>query len=269
MRWIREHKLFSIIVATVLILVIIIFSAYASGTGQSGGIKSVLTTISKPFSYIGGGIRNGFEGIFNYKNIQKENDRLIEENQKLKQELNDSAVSKDELSRLESLEKQFESSAYRGSGKAVAGNIISVDNSKYYREFTIDVGSDKGIKKGNIVIDKNGVVGTVREVSKTSATVSSILDSNVSTSFVVKKNMDILGVLKGDGNKTIKGYLLDEKASVVEGDVLLTSGRGTFPRGVEIGKVTKVEYDSNTQLKVVEVKPTVEFKSMQKVLVIR
>ncbi len=98
---------------------------------------------------------------------------------------------------------------------------------------------------------------------------SSSLDSNVSTSFVVKKNMDILGVLKGDGNETLKGYLLDEKASVVEGDILLTSGRGAFPKGVEIGKVTKVEYDSNTQLKVVQVKPTANFKVMQKVVVIR
>ena len=91
------------------------------------------------------------------------------------------------------------------------------------------------------MIDQNGAVGTVTDVSKNSATVSSILDSNVSTSFVVKKNMDILGVLKGDGNETLKGYLLDEKASVVEGDILLTSGRGAFPKGVEIGKVTKVE----------------------------
>ena len=268
MRWIREHKLFSIVVATVFILVIIVISAYASGTG-TGGLRGILNTVSKPFSYVGGSLKNGFEGIFNYKKLQMENERLQSENEKLKQEINENSVSRDELNRLEALSKQFNSGIYRGSGTPVAANVINADNSKYFREFTIDAGADKGLKKGNIVIDQNGAVGTVTDVSKNSATVSSILDSNVSTSFVVKKNMDILGVLKGDGNETLKGYLLDEKASVVEGDILLTSGRGAFPKGVEIGKVTKVEYDSNTQLKVVQVKPTANFKVMQEVVVIR
>ena len=129
MRWIREHKLFSIVVATVFILVIIVSSAYASGTG-TGGLRGILNTVSKPFSYVGGSLKNGFEGIFNYKKLQRENERLQSENEKLKQGINENSVSRDELNRLEALSKQFNSGIYRGSGTPVAANVINADNSK-------------------------------------------------------------------------------------------------------------------------------------------
>ena len=62
--------------------------------------------------------------------------------------------------------------------------------------------------------------------------------------------------------------MLDSNAKVSEGDKLVTSGMGLFPAGIEIGRITKVRYDSNEQLQYVDIKPSVSFKSLQKVSVI-
>ena len=62
--------------------------------------------------------------------------------------------------------------------------------------------------------------------------------------------------------------MLDSRAKVSEGDRLETSGMGVFPAGIEIGKITKVRYDSDEQLQRISVKSSVDFKSLQKVTVI-
>ena len=41
-----------------------------------------------------------------------------------------------------------------------------------------------------------------------------------------------------------------------------------YPAGIAVGKITKVKYDSDEQLLKVDIKPAVEFESLQKVSVI-
>lgn len=154
MRWLREHKIFSVVVGLVLVLLIITFGAYASGSGSSlgNGFRGILTTIQKPFTYIGGGIKNAYNGIFKYDDLQEENSKLKEENQKLKREINNNAIKKDELKRLENLYSNLNTEPFTKDIDPLAANVISVDNSSGYIEFTVDVGSEKGVKKGDIVL---------------------------------------------------------------------------------------------------------------------
>ena len=74
--------------------------------------------------------------------------------------------------------------------------------------------------------------------------------------------------MEGSSDGTLSGFMLDSNAKVSEGDKLVTSGMGLFPAGIEIGRITKVRYDSNEQLQYVDIKPSVSFKSLQKVSVI-
>ncbi len=43
---------------------------------------------------------------------------------------------------------------------------------------------------------------------------------------------------------------------------------GMYPSGIEIGTVTAVNYNSDTQLKMITVKPSVNFRGIRKVAVI-
>ena len=62
---------------------------------------------------------------------------------------------------------------------------------------------------------------------------------------------------------------MNEKAKIVKGDTLVTSGVGIYPEGIKIGKVKEVDYDENRQLKVITLTPTVTFDSLQKVAIFK
>lgn len=47
----------------------------------------------------------------------------------------------------------------------------------------------------------------------------------------------------------------------------MTSGVGVYPKGIIIGKVNSVDYDDNRQLKVITVKPSVSFETLEKVAI--
>jgi rod shape-determining protein MreC len=270
MNWFRRHKIFTATAGVVLILCLFVVASFAMGGGSTAigrGLQTIVTAVEKPFAYAAGGIKNTFEGIFQYRSVLEENEALKKENKALKQENLELALTQEELAQLEDLSDAFDFTPFAGRGDAVAGNIITLDNSNLYQTFVIDAGSDKGIKVNNIVVDGSGLVGRVREVGPDWAKVVSVLDENNKISFKVLRKGTIQGVLHGNGDGKLEGYLLDSDSKIVVGDILVTSGVGLYPQGIRIGKVSKVTFDKDLQLKVITVAPTVKFLSLQKVAV--
>ncbi len=62
--------------------------------------------------------------------------------------------------------------------------------------------------------------------------------------------------------------MFDSNYDVLPGDVVTTSGLGLFPEGIVIGKVGKVIEDKNNSLKYVIVKPNVDFKNIDDVVIV-
>ena len=132
MRWFREHKIFSTVVAIVIVLIIIIFASFASGGGSSilsDSFRGVVNAIEKPFAALGNGIRENVTGIFSYRDLQKENKKLMEENEKLKESNNNLILQQSEFDQLKELSEAFEFKPFKGTEKSVAANVIAVDNS--------------------------------------------------------------------------------------------------------------------------------------------
>ncbi len=272
MRWIREHKVFSVVAAIVVVLILVIVGSFVSGGGSSvigGGVQKIINTVEKPFAAFAGGVKDTFNGIFKYKDLQEENEQLKEENKELKESNNNLQMQRSEYEELQDLAKAFDFEPFGDDSDAVAANVIGVDNSMIYRNITVDVGEDKGIKEGDVVVDGNGLVGEVTEVNGNTSKISSILDTDHNISFMVQNKTSVLGVLNGQGKSKLSGYLIDDNANIAEGDTLVTSGMGHYPKGIIIGRVSKVEFNSDTQLRMVEVRPTANFKSMTKVAIFK
>lgn len=270
MNWFRRHKIFTATSGVVLALCLFVLISFSMGGGSTiigKGLQSVVTAVEKPFAFVVGGIQNTFEGIFQYQSVLEENKALKKENEALQQENLELILTKEELAQLEDLSDAFDFAPFAGNGKAVAGNIISLDNSNLFQTFIIDAGSDKGIKVNDIVVDGSGLVGRVREVGEDWSKIVSVLDENNNISFKALRKGTIQGVLHGNGAGKLEGYLLDSDSEIVVGDILVTSGVGIYPKGIRIGKVSKVTFDKDLQLKVITVAPTVKFTSLQKVAV--
>jgi len=271
MKWIKNHKIISVIIAVLILSAGMMIASIASGgagNGATGAAGTVITTIERPFSAAAGAIYSNISGILSYKDLQKENDQLQSENEKLKQELINMKLTNNELTELKSLSKALNYKGISGSSDIVSGDVISMDGTNWMNIFTIDVGTESGIKTGDVVYCGDGLVGRVQSCGKNWSKVVSIIDENSKVSFKVSGNLQLIGVVEGSSDGTLSGFMLDSKAKVAEGDRIITSGMGIYPAGIEIGKVTKVKYDSDEQLEKVNIKPSVSFATLQKVSVI-
>ena len=270
MRWIREHKMVSWLIAVLLILLIVfvVSLAGAGGGGVSGALNKGMAVVTKPITAITQGVKNTVSGIFSYKQLQEEIEQLEAEKEQLELDLAEANLNREELEELRELSDVLNYDYTNEDFDIVSANISSMDGSNWTNIFTIDKGTESGIEEGSVVISGDGLVGKVSETGKGWSKVVSIIDDGSKVSFKTARNRKLLGVVSGDRQGNITGYMLKSDASITEGDIIITSGMGTYPAGLEIGNIKSITYNSDTLLKEIVVEPAVDFKSLKKVSVI-
>ncbi|MBS5793864.1 MAG: rod shape-determining protein MreC [Lachnospirales bacterium] len=200
---------------------------------------------------------------------------LEAENEELKLELE---LKNQEINRLKQLERENEklselldASSRYGQYSTITSNIIAKDPGNWYETFTIDKGSNDGIEKNMVVLAFGGLVGKVEEVGTNYAKVSSIINGTYSVTSKTLRTDDE-GFVKGDivNKGMLKMEYIDKDAEIKEGDEIVTSHLSNiYPAGITIGSVTEVHLDNNNKLsKTAIIKPAVDFKHLEKVLVI-
>lgn len=272
MHWIKEHKLISALVAVLLILAVIFaVSVFSGGVSNpaTGAVNKGMSVISGGFSSVAQTIRENVQGIFAYKTLLEEVDRLEDENEILKKQLAETQLDREELEQLEELSAVLNFEYAPNKFDMVSADITSLDGANWTNIFTINKGTESGIEAGDAVVNGMGLVGRVQETGDGWSKVVAIIDDDIQVSFKLVRDRKQLGVVSGNASGSISGYMMDADSTVMEGDVLLTSGLGTYPRGLEIGNVKTVAYNSNTLLKEITVEPAVNFRGLEKVAVIK
>ena len=269
MRWIRDHKLVStLVLILVLSLALLGITLTFGQSGGSGFINRLYTAIERPMTNAGTTIRDNVSGMFEYRELMKENEALKVENQQLRDQVNSLTISANELQELRNLAHALNYDFIQSETDIVTANVISMDGTNWTNAFMIDKGTESGIKDDDFVICGEGLVGRIMETDTGWSKVLPLIDESSRISFAIDRNRGLLGIIEGSADGSLTGYMLDNEAEVVEGDILVTSGMGRFPAGIRIGKVSRAGYDSNRQLVVVTVRPTVNFPSLRKVSVV-
>lgn len=272
MRWIREHKLISVLVVILIVLVIIfVVSAVTAGNGNgvTGVINKGVSVVSEGFSSAVKTIKDNVTGIFSYKALQEEIDILKEENDQLKKELAETRLDREDLEQLKELSEVLNFEYTEKKFDMVTADITAMDGANWTDTFTISRGTESGIKAGDAVVNGMGLVGRVCETGDGWSRVVSLIDEGSDVSFKLVRDRKQLGIASGDKSGEISGYMMDAGSTVSQGDIIVTSGLGTYPAGLVIGNVKTVVYNSNTLLKEITVEPAVNFKGLEKVAVIK
>lgn len=268
MRWLREHKIASLLIAALLIAAILLGITFTAGSRGTGIFGRIYTTIEKPMTRLGAAIKKNVTGLFSYRDLMAENEDLKEENSKLREQINQLTLSANELKALEDLSKALNYDFIKGETDIVTADVVSLDGVNWTNAFTIDRGSESGIAADDIVIAGEGLIGRVSETGKGWSKVIPIIDESSHISFSLNSNRNILGIIKGAENGELTGYMLDSSSDINEGELIVTSGMGKYPAGICIGRVSSAVYDSDRQLMEIKVKPLVDFASLAKVSVI-
>ena len=268
MKNIQKYKL--IIIAVIVFLVLFISLATSMRNNKSGAVQTlgfnIISTISNKFV----SIRDSFSG----SSKQKEIEELKSENAKLKTQLIENTISKDNLKQLQALQKSLKFVTDKNSSAYVSADIVAKNSGNYYKTFTISAGSAQGVKSDSIVVNGEGLVGRVYEISKNYCKAISLLDNRTPISFeIVGRNNDT-GMIMQDtkvvqisDKSLVKGYMFDANSPVKVGEMITTSGLGLYPSGIPIGKIEQVIPDEKNILKYVIVRPFVDFTNLNKVMI--
>ena len=271
MNWIKEHmKLLLIMLIAAVLAAIITVSAVMSPKDNKieSGVETAAAAAAKPVSGAGNSLSSFFSGLIHFRSTQKENYELNRELEQLKEELAQAKLSQYELDQLQSLSNELNLKDYDDSYERITSEVISIDSSGIFDIFNISAGSSDGVEVDDIVVNQDGLVGRVVSTGKDWSKIMGLIDSSNSLSFTLSRDPEVTGIISGDGNGAMSGYIFDDSKSIIEGDTLVTSGIGYYPKGIEIGKVTEVQLDPETKQKTVQAESSVNFKSIRFVTVL-
>jgi len=193
----------------------------------------------------------------NRDQMQSELAELRAENLKLKEAL----VSSDRFQRFGDFREDLDL-------PLLPATVSAEDLSPWFKSITIDQGASDGVKPGMPVITDEGVVGVVSGTSPRFSRVLLMIDPQSQIDTYTQRSR-ARGSARGgaDGSCSLQ-YVLRE-SDIAEGDDLLTSGLdGIYPKGLRIGKVSKVEKEEYGLFQRVEIEPAVDFYALEEVYVL-
>lgn len=262
-----------IVLAFVGILLVILMALSFGGreriTFIESKLGSALAPIQRFFTSVGNFIDDKTEPLLNVLNYKNLNENLSKENEALKEQIVSLTMYQKELAELQELRRALNYIDDDQNSGYVSCNVIAKDVGNWFNMFTIDAGSKHGITKNSTVINGKGLVGLVYEVGESWSKVISIIDQKSSVGFeMLKVTDDYDGIISGMTKYELIGELYDPQAVVREGDYIVTSGLGMYPKGILIGKIDEVIMDKDLLLNKIKVTPVVDFKKINKVMVI-
>ncbi len=217
----------------------------------SFGLYQTKVNVSRQFGF-----------IYSLRQAAQENSALKEQIGKL---LSENARLRKNLSETQALVSQgthLDPATY----SLIPARPIGVD-----RYLKIDKGSTDGIKMGEAVIYNDNFVGKIVAVSAKASSVQLLTDPDSKVSaFSQGLEGKSKGVLLGQfGSEILMDKILhEEKISV--GDLVYSEGIESFlPRGLILGKVTKVLERQNEVFKQAKVKPVFDIADLELVFVIQ
>ncbi len=151
----------------------------------------------------------------------------------------------------------------------VAARVVALAPSNFEWTVTIDVGAADGVERGMPVIDGDGLVGRIIQVTPSASRVLLAIDPSFSAAARTARTGEV-GVLDGRGGDPMVLRLLDPLADVDVGDAIVTSSYqgGVFPAGIPIGTVSQVTEAASPLAREVQVNPYVDFTRLHHVVVV-
>jgi len=222
-----------------------------------------LAEVQRATSGVMDATHRGWEGYVRLGDAQAENERLRHEVAELRVQLQLARAEAGRTTRM----RQLLDLRDRTSLPTRAAEIIGTSATTDFKTVTIDRGTDHGVLTDMAVVSPGGAVGRVVMPTRHAAKVQLLIDRSAAVAVVVERSR-AQGVAFGTGDTTLRLEYLPTTADITEGDVLTTSGiDGIYPPGFLVGRVERIERAAGV-FKSIRVAPSVDFGSLEAVLVV-
>ena len=201
------------------------------------------------------------------------------ENRELKQKVSELAQVKVRNQSLAKENKQLKAELKLKNSltdySTVSAAVMSRTPSSWQQQLVINKGQTSGIKKNMPVLSGGGLIGRVAEVNKTNSKVELLSDTSESSnrfSIVINgtDGKSVNGIITGYNartNELIMGQVTST-AKIKKGAKVVTNGMGGItPKGLYVGKVSRIGKDDYGLAKKVYIKPATNFNEINIVTV--
>jgi len=193
-------------------------------------------------NFISGGFYNKISNISDFFHLKTENKLLIEENTRLKNLLEKKPITfnSPNFTIADSLN-------HSNKYEYTAAKVINNNYTKRDNFLTLNKGKIHGVITDMGVINSNGIIGVVKNISSNYSTVLSIL--NKSSKINVRlKNSNHFGTLVWDGKDYNILQITDipRQAEIKLNDTIITGGKSViFPEGIPVGIIKDFKFENN------------------------
>lgn len=260
----NSQKLFKPLLFIAVILGLIFFN-WLGWLERPKNIFYQLSTPIQRFTYsISCQVNNFFDFALSLKELDQENIKLKEENQRLQSEV----VQLREVAQENQFLRQQLDLAEPIKQSMVLANVIGQDSQNLSQYIFIDKGQKDGIKKQAAVITAGNIlIGQVLESFDQTAKVLLVIDQNSKVNALIQKSR-ISGLVKGEKGGLMLDLVPQEK-EVLVGQTVVTSGlAGVFPKGLLIGQIKEVIISDPEVFQKIIIQPAADFERLEKVFVI-
>lgn len=265
----RTRTVLAVLLAVALTLVVL---DARSGSGSPlqpirGAAGDLLGPVERAAAAVVAPVARAVEAVRGLGSAQERITELEQENEALRRDLRDSELARSRSAQLDGLLRLAGIGRYR----VVPARVVAVGPVQGMAwTVSLDVGRRDGVRPDLTVVTGDGLVGRVRTVSDTTATVLLVVDPNSSVGARLEGSR-ALGLVNGAGEGPLELELLDPQTPMAPGDRLVTFGSqdaAPFVPGVPIGEVLRVDSTPGALTKTAEVRPYVDVDALDLVGVV-
>ncbi|MFW7379698.1 MAG: rod shape-determining protein MreC [Oligoflexus sp.] len=263
----HQKRLFwRVILVISLISPFIFFSSGRKPWSSQGALNLITQELLYPFEFAWDTsisfVANTWNHYFDLSDTAKENTRLRSEMVLLKTKLLDYDDKLQEISRL----RRLLGFVQHHDSEHVVAEVIGTPANKSFQSIRISKGEWDGVKVGMPVVTAEGVVGRVIRTGKKFSDVHLLIDSNFNIDVLVQRTR-VRGVLKGFETHSV--LKMNRRTEIRIGDTVITSGIvGGFSKGLPVGRVVRIAYESDNISQTVTVEPWVDFDRVEEVVIL-
>lgn len=266
----NKTGIIGVIITIVILILLIIFSNIKEEKFFliENSIAKIIIPIQNGLTILKNKIENNTGFFVELDEITNENERLKEENNLLKQKINEIDILRAENNNYKKyLKINDEYSGY----ELIPGYVINEDISNYNSNIIISVGKKQGAEEGMAVVNEDGIVGHIISVTDNTAKVKLLIDTScfVSASINDINNSVVCNGLLNN-KEDIKATFIEPEQTIIEGDLVQTNGLGgIYPKGLKIGTVKEIINTQNITDRYIIIKTSVNFNNLNYLMVIK
>ena len=263
----KRRFLWTALLISAVLSPFVFFSTPLRTWASQGAAGSLLQDAIWPFVYTwdrsSNFVATQFRHYIALSGAAQENDRLRAELAQQKTRLLDYEEQIQQTTRLRTLLGFVE----RAERKLLVAEVIGSNSRSPFKSLRVARGRKDGVRVGMPVVAAEGIVGRIVRVGHAMADVQLLVDFDFNLDVLLQRTR-VRGVVGGHAGEHCR-LSMQKGTEIRIGDTVITSGIvGGFPKGLPVGRVMRISYESDNVSQVITVEPWVDYRRLEEVMIL-